>query len=247
MVTSGSDSFSLRAALAAPGLLTAYAVVAFALVPFCCWWAGVSLQAGRAVDAQRLCEVDRSGPCLQQASGVLKGPDSAGRSINDRWEVSGVDGSAFVVGPGASGRLEKWAGEAVVALTYRGDIVVVVAPDGRRTTGVEVGAGGVVNWGACTLLALVAGVGLVRQARRRLRASGGWWRSGGMPPDFFELRIAIAGLPPLVCATSMRFGASWQLGIAAGTAVALALVVAAVRSQRRASAAAPPRHARDLA
>ena len=224
----------------------AYAVVAFAAVLLSSWWAVESLQAGRAVDAQRLCEVDRSSPCLQQSTGILQGPYAVHRSANEWWEITGSSSAGDLeVGPGASGRLERWAGEEVTALTYRGDIAVVVTPDGRRSTDVDVGTRGVVYWAAGGLFALVAGVGLVRHARRRLRATGGWWRSGGAPTDFFELRIVIAGLPPLACGVAMQLGAPWQVGLSTGAVVAIASVVAAARSQRRARTAPAPRHARD--
>jgi hypothetical protein len=234
-----------KASWTRPGLLMVYAVAVLAFVPFFSWSAVEGVQAGRAVDAGRPCAVDRDGPCLDAVAGTLDGPNPRHRSLNVGWEVDGVGG--FEIGPHASDELERWQGHPVAALAFRGDVVIIETPDGRSFESLDVGLRGVLGSGSSALLALGGGVGLLRYARRKRHAYGGWWRVDGPSVEAVDLQIACAVMVPASCGFLLEWGAAWWFAVLVTALLTMAAVAAVVRSRRRAGTAPAPRYARDPA
>jgi len=234
-----------KASWTRPGLLMVYAVLVLAFVPFFSWSTVEGVQAGRAVDAGRRCAVSRDGPCLDAVAGTLDGPHPYHRSLNVGWDVAGVGG--FEIGPDASDELERWRGQPVAALAFRGDVVSIETPDGRSFESLAIGLRGALGSGSSALLALGGGVGLLRYARRKRRAYGGWWRVDGPAVEAIELPIALAVLAPASCGFLLEWGAAWWFALIVTVLLTVAGVAAVVRSRRLAGLAPAPRHARDPA
>ncbi len=241
MADDGPSLFD-KAAWTRPWLLMVYAVVVLAFVPYFSWSTVESVQAGRAVDAGRRCAVDRAGPCLDAVAGTLDGPSPHHRSLNVGWQVDGVGG--FEIGPDASDELEEWQGQSVEALAFRGDVVSIETPGGRSFASLDIGLRGALGSGSLALLALGGGVGLLRYARRKRRAYGGWWRADGPAVQAIDLPIALAVMVPAGCGFLLEWGAAWWLAVTVAVLLTMVAVAAVVRS-RWARPAPRPAHRSD--
>jgi len=149
-----------------------------------------NLRAGRALDSAfasgDYCARQGERECVVRVPGVLGEPHDQYREKAERWTVRPDDDSeldGFEVGESADKTMARYVGQAVVALTYDGEVVGVELESGVVAREESVGPDGAATRfalaAACAALAVaLLGWAIGERVRRR-----SWWSRGPAKQD----------------------------------------------------------------